>query len=118
MNRTILCVTCALIAPVAFAQTGSTKTSETKTSTPGIGITRTTGGMVNGKVMTFTPGKTIVLKTTEADSASYVLGKTVRYINKAGREIEASMIKPGVAVHVLYEGTGETRVVNRVILDE
>jgi hypothetical protein len=52
------------------------------------------------------------------DPISYVLGKTVHYVNKAGRTIEASLIKPGARVHVYYDGAGETRVVNRVVLDE
>ena len=53
-----------------------------------------------------------------SDPISYVLGKTVRYVNKAGREIEASTIKPGANVHVYYDGTGEARVVNRVVVDD
>ena len=71
-----------------------------------------------GEVVSAKMGKTIVVKTTAVDPISYVLGKTVRYVNKAGTEIEASMIKPGARVHVYYDGTGETRVVNRVVVDE
>ena len=55
---------------------------------------------------------------TAVDPISYVLGKTVHYVNKAGRTIEASMIRPGTRVHVYYDGTGETRTVNRVVVDE
>ena len=117
MKRTILSLACALIAPLAFAQT-STSTSETTTTKPGMTTTETTTTTTDGTVTTFTPGKTIVVKTTAVDPISYVLGKTVHYVNKAGKEIEASMIKPGARVHVYYDGTGETRVVNRVIVDD
>ena len=117
MKRTILSLTCALIAPLAFAQT-STTTSQTTTTDPVTTKTETTTTTTDGTVTTFTPGKTIVVKTTAVDPISYVLGKTVHYVNKAGKEIEASMIKPGTRVHVYYDGTGETRVVNRVVVDE
>jgi hypothetical protein len=117
MKRTILSLACALIAPLAFAQT-STTTSQTTTTNPATATTETTTTTTDGTVTTFTPGKTIVVKTTAVDPISYVLGKTVHYVNKAGKEIEASMIKPGTRVHVYYDGTGETRVVNRVIVDE
>jgi hypothetical protein len=117
MKRTILSLAYALIAPLAFAQT-STTTSETTTTKPGMTTTETTTTTTDGTVTTFTPGKTIVVKTTALDPISYVLGKTVHYVNKAGKEIEASMIKPGARVHVYYDGTGETRVVNRVIVDD
>jgi hypothetical protein len=52
------------------------------------------------------------------DPISYVLGKTVRFVNKAGATIEASTIKPGARVHVYYDGEGDARVVNRVVVDE
>lgn len=118
MKRTILSLACALIAPLAFAQT-STTTTETNTTKPTTATTtETTTTTTDGTVTTFTPGKTIVVKTTAVDPISYILGKTVHYVNKAGKEIEATMIKPGARVHVYYDGTGETRVVNRVVVDD
>ena len=117
MKRTILSLACALIAPLAFAQT-STTTTEKTTTNPATTTTETTSTTTEGTVTTFTPGKTIVVKTTAVDPISYILGKTVHYVNKAGKEIEASMIKTGTRVHVYYDGTGETRVVNRVVVDD
>ena len=119
MKRTILSLACALIAPLAFAQTSTTTTEKSTTTKPTTATTtETTTTTTDGTVTTFTPGKTIVVKTTAVDPISYALGKTVRYVNKAGTEIEASMIKPGARVHVYYDGTGETRVVNRVVVDD
>jgi hypothetical protein len=119
MKTTILSLACALIAPLAFAQTSTTTTEKSTTTKPTTATTtETTTTTTEGTVSTFTPGKTIVVKTTAVDPISYVLGKTVRYVNKAGTEIEASMVKPGARVHVYYDGTGETRVVNRVVVDD
>jgi hypothetical protein len=118
MKRTILSLACALIAPVAFAQTSTTTTESTTTKPSTATTTETTTTTSDGTVTTFTPGKTIVVKTTATDPISYVLGKTVHYVNKAGREIEASMIKPGARVHVYYDTAGETRTVTRVVVDE
>jgi hypothetical protein len=117
MKKTILSLACALIAPLAFAQT-STTTTEKTTTNPSTTTTETTTTSSDGTVTTFSPGERIVVKTTAVDPISYVLGKTVHYVNKAGRTIEASMIKPGARVHVYYDGAGETRVVNRVVVDD
>ena len=118
MKRTILSLACALIAPLAFAQTSTTTTETKSTKAATADSVETTTTTTEGTVTTFTPGKTIVVKTTAVDPVSYVLGKTVHYVNKAGKEIEASMIKPGARVHVYYDGAGETRVVNRIVVDE
>jgi len=120
MKRTILSLACALIAPLAFAQTSTTTTEKTTTTDPNAvsSQTTTTTTTSDGTVTTFTPGKTIVVKTTATDPISYVLGKTVHYVNKAGKEIEAAMIKPGARVHVYYDNVGETRTVSRVVVDE
>ncbi len=119
MKKTIVTLACALIAPLAFAQTGTTTTQSTSTNpVTGSSETTTTTTSTDGTVSTFTPGKTIVVKTTAADPISYALGKTVRYVNKAGREIKEEMIKPGARVHVYYDGAGETRVVSRVVVDD
>jgi hypothetical protein len=120
MKKTILSLACALIAPLAFAQTSTTTTEKTTTTDPNAvsSQTTTTTTTSDGTVTTFTPGKTIVVKTTATDPISYVLGKTVHYVNKAGKEIEAAMIKPGTRVHVYYDNAGETRTVSRVVVDE
>ena len=122
MKKSMLILACAAIAPFAFAQTSTTTTEATTTKTNPVASTTettTTTTSTDGTVTTFEPGKTIVVrKVGVTDPISYVLGKTVRYVNKTGAEIQASMIKPGARVHVYYDGTGETRVVNRVVVDE
>lgn len=120
MKKSILILACAAIAPFAFAQTSTTTTETTKTNpVTSTTETTTTTTSTEGTVTTFEPGKTIVVrKVGVTDPVSHVLGKTVRFVNKAGAEIQASMIKPGTKVQVYYDGTGETRVVNRVVVDE
>ena len=105
MKKTINALVCVLIAPLAFAQTGTTTTRQT-----------TTG---SGTVTTFEPGEIIVVGSERGnDTFSYVLDDAVRYVNKAGKQIDERLIKPGSRVHVYYDNTGETPVVNRVVVDE
>jgi hypothetical protein len=121
MKKSMLILACAAIAPFAFAQTSTTTTESSTTKNPVAteSTTTTTTTSTDGTVTTFEPGKTIVVrKVGVTDPISYVLGKTVHYVNKAGATIEAATIKPGARVHVYYDGTGETRVVNRVVVDE
>lgn len=124
MKKSMLILACAAIAPFAFAQTSTTTTESTTTKKPvatetTAATTTTTTTSTEGTVTTFEPGKTIVVrKVGVTDPISYTLNKTVRFVNKAGAEIEAAKIKPGARVHVYYDGTGETQVVNRVVVDD
>jgi hypothetical protein len=104
VKKTINALACALIAPLAFAQTSTPRTQQT-----------TTG---SGTVTTFEPGKIIVVGSEGADDTfSYVLDDRVRYVNKAGKQIDEHLIKPGTRVHVYYDSASETPVVNRVVVD-
>ena len=123
MKKSILILACAAIAPFAFAQTSTTTTEKTTTtkSNPVASTTEstTTTTMTDGTVTTFEPGKTIVVRRNEADGPiSYALGKTVRFMNRAGAEIKAERVRLGAHVHVYYDGDGNARVVNRVVVDE
>jgi hypothetical protein len=133
MKTMIISLACALAAPLAFAQTSTTtteqtttapvaKTTETTTTTAAAPVTRTTETTTtytDGTVTTYTPGQTIVVrKQGVVDPITYTLGKTVHYVNKAGREIKEHMIRPGARVQVYYDGTGQTQVVNRVVVDD
>ena len=81
--------------------------------------TTTTTTYTDGTVSTFQPGRTIVVRRTGVtEPISYVLGKTVRYVNKAGHEIKENLIRPGARVHVYYDGVGQTQVVSRVVVDD
>jgi hypothetical protein len=136
MKKTLITLGCALVAPLAFAQTSTTTTESTaikpttdatttteSTTTKPVTSTATsesttTTTSTEGTVSTFTPGKTIVVRRTGVtDPISYTLGKTVTYVNRAGKTIEASLIRPGVPVHVYYDAPGSTTV-TRVVVDQ
>jgi hypothetical protein len=104
VKKTIMVLACALIAPLAFAQT-STATTETTKGT-------------HGTVTTYKPGKTIVVRSErEQNPISYVLGKTVHYVNKAGRKIDEHLIRPGTRV-IVYTSRGQMHAAERVVVDE
>lgn len=131
MKNKVIALAFAAFAPVAFAQTSTTttatspssssttSTSESTNAVTGTTETTTSTTSTDGTVTTFEPGKTIVVRRTGVtDPISYTLGKTVEYVNKAGKTIEASMIRPGVPVHVYYSGPETTRTVTRVVVDQ
>src|SRR4051794_7577786 len=117
MKKSTITLAVALIAPLAFAQTSSVTTDKTTTTTaPGASTstTETTTTYTDGTVTTFTPGQTIVVrKEGVTEPISYSLGKTVRFVNRAGTEIKETMIRPGAKVKVYYSGPESTRVVER-----
>ena len=45
------------------------------------------------------------------------VGKTVHYVNKAGRKIDEHLIRPGTRV-IVYGARGQTHAAERVIVDE
>ena len=118
MKKTILTLACAAIAPLAFAQTSSTTTESTTVKPNGTTTTETTTTSTEGTVTTFEPGKTIVVRRVGVtDPLTYTLGKTVTYVNRAGKTIEAALIKPGIPVHVYYDAPGSTTV-TKVVVDQ
>lgn len=148
MKKTILTLGCTLLAPLAFAQTTATKETTTTTTTtnaaPVVPVpvarttettttstavapvvpaarteTTTTVTSTDGTVSTFEPGRSIVVRRVGVtDPISYALGKTVQYVDRAGRAIESSLIRPGVPVHVYYDNAGSSQVVSRVVVDQ
>jgi hypothetical protein len=111
MKKIIIISACALVAPLAFAQTGITDAqsrmqSRTRSQSANMPETSSTTTSSTGTVTTFTPGKRIVVR--EGDNPmTYALGKTVRFVNKAGHEIDEHLIRPGKRVMVHWSGSGE-----------
>ena len=115
VKKIIIALVCALVMPLAFAQTSTTTTEQTTTTEPTT-TTQTTTTYTAGTVTTYEPGKTIVVKGGEGP-VSFALGTAARIVNGAGHVV-TSALKPGQRVHVYYTGTGETRVVDHVVVDE
>jgi hypothetical protein len=107
MKRMLLSMALAVVAPFAWGQV-----SETTTTT-------TTEG--NGTITEYTPGSQIVLRESSGPR-TYRFGKTVTYVTRSGKTLDEdtvrTRVKVGVPVRVHYVGTGDSMMVDRVILDE
>ena len=108
MKKMLLNIALAFVAPFAWGQVSQTTTTTT-----------TTDG--SGTITEFSPGSTIVLKESSGPR-HYRFGKTVTYVTRSGKVLDEdtvrTRIKVGVPVRVHYVGTGDSMMVDRVILDE
>jgi hypothetical protein len=108
MKKLLLSMALALVAPFAWAQVSETTTTTT-----------TTEG--NGTITEHTPGSRIVLKESSGPR-TYRFGKTVTYVTRTGKVLDPDVVKTkirvGVPVRVHYVGTGDSVMVDRVIVDE
>jgi len=116
MKKSIITIGCALIAPLAFAQTSTTTTEQTTSTQPATTETTTTSTTASGTVTTYEPGKTIVVKSEEGP-VSFALGTAARIVNGAGKVVTAPL-RAGQKVRVYYTGTGDRRVVERVQVED
>ena len=94
----------AVVAPVGWAQVSQTTT------------------MDGSDVITEdNPGSVTVLSESR-EPRTYRFGKTVTYVTRSGRVLDADVVqtrvKVGVPVRVHFVGTGDNMVVDRIILDE
>jgi hypothetical protein len=105
---------CALIAPLAFAQTGTTKPQKPTKTQPA--TTQTATNHTIGVVTTYERGKTIVINSTQGP-VSFALGTSTQVVNSAGSAVTAPL-NPGQRVDVYYTGTGVNRVAERVVVQE
>ncbi len=108
-------MTCALIAPLAFAQTSTTTTEQTTTTEPETTTTTTTTYSA-GTVTTYEPGKTIVVRSSEGP-VSFALGTAARIVDTAGKVVTAPL-RTGQKVRVYYTGPTEKRVVEHVVVED
>jgi hypothetical protein len=108
MKKMLLSIAVAVVAPFAWGQVSETTTTTT-----------TTEG--TGTITEYTPGSAIVLRETSGP-VSYRFGDTVTYVTRSGKVLDADTVKTrvrvGIPVRVHYVGTGDARVVDRVIVDE
>jgi hypothetical protein len=113
MRPTIIVFACAMIAPLAFAQT---RTGQTKPAT-----TQMTTSDTIGTVVAFTPGQKVVVPSSsivvqsspDVHPMTYVLGRKVRYVDRAGRAFDPHLIRGGTRVQLDFDRAG---AVKRVIV--
>jgi hypothetical protein len=108
MKKILLSIALAFVAPFAWGQVSQTTTTTTTTD-------------ANGTITEYTPGSAIVLRETSGP-VRYRFGKTVTYVTRSGRVLDAdtvrTRVKVGIPVRVHYSGTGDDMLVDRVIVDE
>ena len=116
VKKTIIGLICALVTPLAFAQT-STTTEETTATKPATTTETTTSTTYTaGTVTTYEPGKTVVVKS-EQGPVSFALGTAAHVVNAAGKVVTAPL-RAGQKVRVYYTGPTESRTVERVVVED
>ena len=115
MKRIIIAIACAAVAPFAFAQTSTTTTEQTTTAPATTTSTSTT--YTSGTVTTYEPGKTVVVKDEREGPVSFALKAPVRIVDRAGKVV-TRVLTPKDRVKVYYTGTGETRVIEHVEVED
>lgn len=117
MKKLIIRLACAAVAPFAFAQTSTTTTEQTTTTAPATSTTTTSTTYTSGTVTTYEPGKTIVVRDEREGPVSFALKAPVRVVNKTGKVISRALT-PKDRVKVYYTGTGDTRTVDYVEVED
>ncbi|MEY2439742.1 MAG: hypothetical protein QOI34_1127 [Verrucomicrobiota bacterium] len=116
MKRTVFTLIYISTVSVAFAQPSSTP--KPLVTPPPSSPRQTRDTVVTGSVTAFLPGQIITLKTQAANPISFALSKSVRFVDKADKEIKADRIKPGTRVQVSYEGNEDTRKATKVVIQD
>jgi hypothetical protein len=124
MKKMLLTTALAVVASFAWGQTlrqPLMKTQDVPNQGQQTTSTTTTTTEETGTITEYTPGSAIVLRETSGP-VRYRFGKTVTYVTRSGRVLDENTVrtrvKVGVPVRVHYAGTGENKVVDRVILEQ
>jgi hypothetical protein len=116
MKNIVITLTCLLLAPLAFAQPGSTNKKQT-TAEP---IT-VTGAIIKmtaeeGSAASYQPLRTLVVREDSSKNADrYVLNGYGRVLDKTGKVVQTA-IKPGARMRVFYAHTSDSRAIDHVVL--
>jgi len=117
VKKTIIGLICALVTPLAYAQTSTTTTEETTSTKPATTTETTTSTTYTaGTVTTYEPGKTVVVRSDQGP-VSFALGTAARVVDAAGKVVTAPL-RAGQKVRVYYTGPTESRTVERVVVEE
>jgi len=120
MKRIIVGFVCAMIAPLAFAQTVAKTSGVEHTGQIQKAPTQiTTGAVKIGTVTAFNAGQRpiepaspiVVQSSPDTKPVSYMLGKKVRFVDKDGRAYDPHLVRPGTRVQLGFDRKGRvTRV--------
>ena len=119
MKRLVIGMACVAVASFAFAQTGITNKMSRKTTTgTQPAVTAESATYTAGTVTTYEPGRAIVVHSdSDEGPVRFALGKTARIVNRAGHVVHRALT-PKDKVRVYYTGAGDTRVVDRVEVED
>src|ERR1700757_1446705 len=112
MKKIIVTLAFALIAPLAFAQTGSKGKRQEATTAEPITVTGTIVKMTTeeGAAASYQPTKTLVVREDSSNTpGTYVLKGPGHVVDKAGKVVHTG-IKPGAPVRVYYINQGDSRM--------
>ena len=120
MKKLITILVCgALLAPLAFAQPESKGKGQGASTTEAVTVTGTIIKMTSeeGSAANYQPPKTLVVREDRSNTpGSYVLNGRGHVVNKKGEVIQTA-IKPGAHVRIYYANAGDSRIVDRVVVD-
>jgi hypothetical protein len=123
MKKMLLTTALAVVTSFSWGQTlrqPLMKTQDVPKPKQQTTTTTTAATEDTGTITQYTPGSAIVLKETNGP-VHYRFGKTVTYVSRSGKVLDEktvkTRIKVGVPVRVHYAGTGENKVVDRVVLE-
>ena len=117
MKNIVITLAWLLLAPLAFAQPGSTNKKQTTTEPITVtgGIIKMTAG--DGSAASYQPLRTLVVREDSSNKpGTYLIRGPGHVMNKAGEPIRTA-IKPGTRVRVVYINTGNSRVVDHVMVE-
>ena len=133
MKRPFLSLALALVSPFAFAQTSPDNGETENPTTPKVeadsssngetenpvtakteaAITTTTDGFVSA----YAADEMIAVFTAGGESMSFVIGPAAKYQDKAGHDVDVSVITEGSKVQVTAETNGGQMVASRIVID-
>ncbi|PYK07696.1 MAG: hypothetical protein DME66_00470 [Verrucomicrobia bacterium] len=121
MKKLLFSIALAVVASFAWGQTTRQPPMQTQQLPQQRTTSTTTTTEGTGTITEYTPGSAIVLRESSGP-VRYRFGKTVTYVTRSGRVLDentvGTRVKVGVPVRVHYVGTGENRMVDRVVLEE
>ena len=119
MKKPITILVCCTLAPLAFAQPESKGKRQGTSTTEEITVTGAVIKMTSeeGSAANYQPVKTLVVLEDRSNTpGTYVLNGRGHVVNKKGEVIQTA-IKPGAHVTVYYVSTGDSRIVDHVVVD-
>ena len=118
MKRIIVAFACcALIAPLALAQTGSKSNTKTANTVETVTVTgQTITEIEEGAATSYQPAKTLVIREDSSNKpGTYVLKGPGYVVDKTGAPVTTA-VKPNTRVRIYFTNNGEERVIDHIVV--